>query len=116
MTLNDLLAQIEILSDADKRTLVAKVTQMLPESPKVLAETALADIYTVNVPAAAENAFPEDPYLAALRAKIEADFARPISNGHEMMQQGMFRGRVPLDESLFELAKWHPSEEELTGE
>jgi len=120
MTLNDLLAQIETLSDADKRTLIEKTRQLLAAgngsgSAKRVAETALADAYVVERSAPADDPAADDPYLAALRAKIQADFARPAPTPDKMLKRGLLRGMV-FDEEDFRLAEWRPTEEQLRGE
>lgn len=121
MTLNDLLAQIETLSDADKRTLIEKTRQLLAAgngSVKVVAETGLADAHVVERverSAPADDPAADDPYLAALRAKIQADFARPAPAPHKMLKRGLLRG-MDFDEEDFRLAEWRPTEEQLRGE
>jgi len=122
MTLNDLLVQIELLSDADKRILINETIHMLTaqengsSAPRVIAETALADAYVVAPPAPVSKREPDEAYLAKLRSQIEELMARPDPAPDQMMKHGMFKGRLDLDEEFFKLAEWHPTEEELTGE
>jgi hypothetical protein len=122
MTLNDLLAQIELLSDADKRILIDETIHMLSaeangsSASKVIAEVAMADAYVVAPVVAEPKRETDEAYYAAIRARYEARQALLPVRPDQMMKRGMFKGRIPLDEELFRLAEWHPTEEELTGE
>ena len=119
MTLNDLLTQIELLSDTDKRTLIAEAIRMLPaqenglSAPKVLAEVALADAYIAAPIVATPKRQTDEAYLAKLRAEIEELFAQPNPTTDQMMTYGLFKGRLNLDEEDFKAAEWNPSDEEL---
>ncbi len=117
--LNDLLAQIELLSDTDKRTLIAETMRMLPaqenglSAPKVLAEVALADAYIATPTVATSKRQSEEAYLAEFRTEIEELLARPNPTPDQMMTYGLFEGRLDLDEEDFKAAEWNPSDEEL---
>jgi len=116
MELNDLLAQIEGLSDDDKRILIAELTRMLPaengsSAPKVVAETALADAYVVDASSPTQVDDATEAYYARIRAEYEARQALLPVHPDKMLKRGMFKGRIPLDDEFFKLAEWHPSEE-----
>lgn len=42
--------------------------------------------------------------------------SRPNPPPEKMLQPGMFKGRIPLDDELFRMAEWHPPDEELAGD
>jgi hypothetical protein len=42
--------------------------------------------------------------------------SRPAPPREKMLRQGMFKGRVPVDEEIFRLAEWHPIEEDVEEE
>lgn len=117
--LNDLLAQIELLSDTDKQTLIAETMRMLPpednsmSAPKVIAEVALADAYIATSTVVAPKAKTDEAYLAKIRAEIEELFARPNPTPDQMMTYGLFKGQLDLDEEDFKIAEWNPTDEEL---
>jgi len=120
MTLNDLLAQIELLSDADKRILINETIQMLSaeangsSASKVIAEVALADAYVVERPHQTHVNAADDAYLAALRARFEARQAQLPAHPDLVLKRGILKGMVFNDED-FRLAEWHPTEEQLRG-
>lgn len=53
-----------------------------------------------------------EEFLAEMRNFL----TMPNPEPEQMIQSGMFKGRIPVDDEYFKMAEWHPSEEELAGD
>lgn len=102
-----LLVSIQALTVDEKLSLIETIARMLrqeladDESHKTLPDDSTAELPRFL-----------DTLQQDAHAIIAELLSRPITPREKMLRQGMFKGRVPVDEELFRLAEWHPVEEE----
>ena len=104
-----LLQSVDELSVNDKLALIKAITQMLQH------EFAVKDIAQPQNGATNEKLAAMSTGQQSMKALIAELFSRPTPPPEKMIRRGMFKGRVPVDEELFKLAEWHPTDEELAG-
>ena len=110
-----LLQSIQDLSIADKLALIEAITQMLQnELQSELQSRPYRNGASKQSAPIAESTTGKtgNQDMQALIAEL---LSRPDPIPDKMLYLGMFQGRIPVDEELFTLAEWHPSDGELAG-
>ena len=98
---------VDELSVNDTLAIIEAITQMLQHE------------LTVNGSTQPQNGATDEKLAAmstgqqSMKALIAELFSGPTPPPEKMLRRGMFKGRVPVDEELFKLAEWHPTDEEL---
>lgn len=110
-----LLQSIQDLSIGDKLALIEAITQMLQnELQGELQSWPYTNGTSKHSTPVAEPTVNKtgNQDMQALIAEL---LSQPTPTPDKMLYLGMFQGRIPVDEELFALAEWHPSDEELAG-
>lgn len=104
-----LLQSIDELSINDKLSLIEAITQMLQHQLGANGATKQQNGVTT------EKLAPIPTAKQDMQAIVAELLSRPSPPREKMLRRGMFQGRVPVDEELFKLAEWHPTDEELAA-
>lgn len=127
MTLENILPQVQKLSNQEKLALIEATAQMLQTEQAVKETAAPFSVEETTDPPAvsgpdetnADLSFEEwqEQQFEQGRRKIAALaqelLSRPDPPREKMLKYGLFKGQLSFDEEDFKAAEWHPTDEEL---
>lgn len=107
MTVDQILKSAQTLPIREKLALIKALSHMVQRE--------IDDNVQLSEEINGERTIPRLAGTHSISEIVDDLRSRPNPPPEKMLQAGMFKGRIPLDNELFRMAEWHPSDEELAG-